>query len=63
MKKMKTYKQWEIPNNSRVVLKDGTEATYLKMDGMYAQWDVNGDMKIGNFDKLEEVGNHYKVIS
>ncbi len=63
MKIRKTYNQWEIPNNSRVVFKDGTEATYLKMDGMYAQWDVNGNEYIGNFDKLEKVGNHYKVIS
>ncbi len=62
MNKTKTYKQWEIPNNSRVVLKDGTEAIYLKMDGMYAKWDVNGDMKTGNFEKLESVGNHFRVV-
>lgn len=60
---MKTYKQWQIPNGSLVKLPDGTFATFLKMDGMYAQWqELNGLTWIGNFDKFKKEKKHFTVI-
>lgn len=58
-------KQWDLPANSTVILPNGDTATFLKMDGMYAQWEQNGEKKIGNFDKLEAVNADkklYKVV-
>ncbi len=55
-------KQWELPNNSIVTLPDGSKATFLKMDGIYAKWDQDGEFKTGNFDAFEQVGDEYKVV-
>jgi len=56
-------KQWELPNNSTVVLPDGTTATYLKMDGMYAQWLLpNGTIAIGNYQNIERKDGIWHVI-
>lgn len=54
-------KQYELPNNSIVILPDGEEVKFLKMDGMYAQWEENGELKIGNFKEFEKVGDKFKV--
>jgi hypothetical protein len=59
---MKTYKQWELPNKSKVKLEDGTIATFLKMDGMYAKWDVNGEVLTGNFEKFIKEGDMFVVV-
>jgi hypothetical protein len=55
-------KQWELPNNSLVQLPGGKKVTFLKMDGMYAQWDVDGKVKIGNFAAFEKTDFGYKVV-
>ena len=54
-------KQWELKNNSVVELPDGTLATFVKMDGRYAQWDQNGELKIGNFEDFDQTESGYKV--
>ena len=59
---MTTLKQWELPNKSKVILRDGQEVTYLKMDGMYAQWNVNGQLKTGNFKEFKKEGDKYIVV-
>lgn len=56
-------KQWELPNNSKVKLPDGSFATYLKMDGMYAKWDKDGEFLTGNYENLEKEEDYYKVIT
>lgn len=58
---MKTYHQWELKNDSIVELPDGTRATFVAMDGMYAKWIQNGEHKIGNFEKFEKTDFGYKV--
>ena len=55
-------KQYELPNNAIVILPGGTEAKFLRMDGMYATWEEDGEFKIGNFENFEKVGEKYKVI-
>ncbi len=55
-------KQWELKNNSRVELLDGTLVTFLKMDGMYAKWDDDGRFKTGNFDNFKKTDFGYKVV-
>lgn len=55
-------KQWQLPNNSKVKLPDGTFVTFLKMDGMYAKWDNNGEFQTGNFEKFEKENDYYKVV-
>lgn len=58
-----TLKQWELDNNSKVELPDGSISTFLKMDGMYAHWD-NG--VIGNFNEFvlsDKKGVKYEVKS
>lgn len=57
----KPLRQWELPNNSVVTLPDGTTAIFLKMDGMYAKWDVDGELKTGNFDEFEETEGGYRA--
>ncbi len=55
-------KQWELKNNSRVLLPEGKVVTFLKMDGSYAHWDDNGELRIGNFEEFEETEDGYKVV-
>lgn len=55
-------KQHELPNGCTCILPDGTEATFVKMDGMYATWDDGGEFKIGNYKSFIREGNKYKVI-
>ena len=57
-------KQWELPNNSKVKLPDGRMITFVKMDGVYAHWDVGGVLKIGSYKEFgfEKEGGYYKVI-
>jgi len=55
-------KQWELTNNSKVELPDGSFATFLKMDGMYAKWDKDGEFLTGNYDTFEETEFGYKVV-
>lgn len=54
-------KQWQLKNNSKVQLPDGKIVTFLKMDGMYAKWNDNGEFKTGNFDEFEKTDFGYKV--
>lgn len=55
-------KQHNIPNNSKVKLPDGSMATFLKMDGMYAHWiDGDGNFAIGNFRWFVERDGYYEV--
>ena len=57
--------QWELKNNSKVKLADGRIVTFIKMDGMYAHWDIGGMLKTGNYQKFEKVENKeykYKVV-
>jgi hypothetical protein len=54
-------KQWELKNNSKVEIPDGRIVTFLKMDGMYAKWDDNGELKTGNFEEFEETDFGYKT--
>lgn len=56
-----TYKQWELPNNSKVLLPDGRFIIFLKMDGMYAKWKVGDEIKTGNYKHFEKVDDYYKV--
>jgi hypothetical protein len=58
---MKTYKQYELPNNSKVQLPDGEIVKFLKMDGMYAQWEQKGKLAIGNFESFILEDGVYKV--
>jgi hypothetical protein len=58
----KLYAQWELENNSSVELPDGTIVIYLKMDGMYAHWDVDGELQIGNYSVFEKTETGYKVV-
>lgn len=55
-------KQHELPNNSKVKLPSGSFATFKKMDGMYAQWEENGEFKIGNFEEFEKIDDYYQVV-
>jgi hypothetical protein len=55
-------KQHELKNNSEVELPDGKRVKFIKMDGMYAKWDVDGELKTGNFEEFEETEFGYKVI-
>lgn len=59
---MKTLKQWQLKNNSEVELPDGERVKFKKMDGMYAQWEQNGNIKIGSFEKFEKTDFGYRVI-
>jgi hypothetical protein len=61
-KKQEALKQWELENNSEVELPDGVKATFLKMDGMYAHWDLQGELAIGNYDSFVKTKTGYKVI-
>lgn len=54
-------KQWELPEGSTVILKDGSEAKFIGMDGLYAKWEVDGELKIGNFEELEEKDGKFFV--
>ncbi len=63
MKKSKVYKQWELPNGSRVILPDGKEVIFEKMDGMYGHWNVNGDLAIGNFTEGFIKKENYFVVN
>ena len=56
-------KQWELPNNTEVILEDGSVATFLKMDGMYAKWNHDGEFKTGNFAAIlqGEDGKYYAL--
>jgi len=56
-------KQWELPNNVTVILPDKSTATFLKMDGMYAHWDVGGKRMIGNYDNIELIDGVYEVTN
>ena len=59
---MLNLKQWELPNNSKVMLPDGTTITFKGMDGMYAHWEQDGKLKIGNFSNgFIKVNDYYKV--
>jgi len=58
---MKIFKEWELPNNSKVILSDGTEAIFKKMDGMYAHWEQDGELRIGNFEAFIKEDDYYKV--
>lgn len=63
----KDLDQWELPNNSKVKLGDGEFVIFKKMDGMYAQWEQDGKLKIGNFHnkfrKVEDsMGSYYELI-
>ncbi len=65
---MKKLKQWELKPKSKILLPDGRIVKFIKMDGMYAQWDFGGKLKIGNYEEFEKVdekefGYNYKVIS
>ena len=60
--RMKELRQWELPNNSSVTLADGSKAVFLHMDGMYAKWDVDGELKTGNFEAFEKIEGGYKVV-
>lgn len=55
-------KQWELENNSKVELPDGTFAIFIKMDGLYAKWDVQGEWKTGNYEAFEKTKDGYKVV-
>ena len=55
-------KQWQLKNNSKVELPSGKMVDFLKMDGMFAKWDVDGEMQTGNFDEFEQTENGYKVV-
>lgn len=61
--KEKVLKQWELPHNSKVKLESGKFVTFLKMDGMYAQWDEDGRFCIGNFGGFIKKENYYQVVS
>lgn len=61
--KRKVYKQWELPNNSKVILSGGEEITFRRMDGMYAQWIQDGELKIGNFEGFIKKDNYFIVWS
>lgn len=62
-------KQWELPNDSLVVLPSEEIVTFLKMDGAYAKWAVTdpttGDreMATGNFKGFRKIEKGvYRVI-
>lgn len=55
-------KQWDLPHNSTVILPNGEEVTFLKMDGMYAKWDDKGEFKTGNFSEFETVNPEKKIF-
>lgn len=55
-------KQWELKNNSKVELPNGQIAVFVKMDGMYAQWRLDGKLKIGNYEDFEETDFGYRVL-
>lgn len=55
-------KQWELPNDCQVVLPDGREVTFLKMDGMYAKWQTEDGMATGNFDSFVRRKEKYYVL-
>jgi len=56
-----TMKQWELKNNSKVELPDGQIATFVRMDGMYAQWELKGKLLIGNYEDFKKTDFGYKV--
>lgn len=55
------FKQWQLKNNSIVELIDGRKIKFIKMDGAYAHWDLEGRLKIGNYEEFEETDFGYKV--
>lgn len=56
-------KQHELPQGCTCVLPDNSEAKFIKMDGMYAQWSVEGESKIKNYPLFIREGNKYKVVN
>lgn len=57
-----TFKQWDLPNGCDVILGDGQEARFEKMDGMYAHWSIAGEAFIGNFDTFIMQDDKYIVV-
>lgn len=58
---MKYFEQWQIPRGTKIKLQSGEEITFLKMDGMYAQWLTKDGIVIGNFDKFIFKNGSYSV--
>lgn len=60
---MKTYKQWEIPNGSKVKLWNGEIITFNGMDGVYARWtNAKGKLMRGNFKEFVKEGDYFMVL-
>lgn len=58
-------KQWEMERNSKVILSDQSEITFLGMDGIYGKWlNQEGGFVIANFDgEFEKIDDKvYKQI-
>lgn len=57
---MELIDTWELKKGDKIVMENGDIVTFLKMDGMYAKWELpNGEIGTGNFDKLLKVGDKY----
>lgn len=60
----KVYKQWELERGDKVKLSDGSELIFIKMDGMYAQWEQeSGKVAIGNFAGFKKVNDYYVPLT
>lgn len=54
-------KQHELPINAPCILEDGTKAVFKRMNGMYAEWDIDGETKVGNYRYFVREKDVYKV--
>lgn len=61
--KEKIIKQWELPFGAKVKLEDGKIVTFKHMDGMYAKWDVDGQLATGNFYGFTKEGDYYVPVT
>lgn len=60
---MKIYKQWQLPPGATVEFSDGSRAKFLRMDGTWAKWEQDGQLKTGNFNGFTRYDQIYKPIS
>lgn len=56
-------KQWDLPQKKgiKVQISEKVEAEFIYMDGMYAQWLVDGKIQIGNYETIYRLGDKYAI--
>ena len=55
--------QWNLPYGAKVKLDNDTIAIFKHMDGMYAKWDIDGELGTGNFKGFKKVDDYYIPVN